>query len=202
MPDDIYELPLLPAQSDAGYLDADREACDRPVIVDPLAWSRDGDTYPDDGIVLAGAGRRFRPFHRPGSGLRTWQAVCRGKNGVEAKRNIAYLDIASAHGWTWDASELSVYDALEWGWVHYKQRSTNSGRNYGVVVEVSDDRMVIWEHDTLAQAVRASIRGQVAAQVNEHALPVRRAQWEEERALGLVVEADEGDLEAIEALFG
>ncbi|MEH6718458.1 MAG: hypothetical protein V7704_06210 [Aurantimonas endophytica] len=60
--------------------------------------------------------------------------------------------------------------------------------------------MVLWEHDTLAQAVKASLRGQDAAQVNEHALPLRMASWEEERALAPDFAATEEDEEALEAL--
>ena len=135
----------------------------------------------------------------PGRDLRTWQAHCIGKNGVEARENRKFLEPNSAGG-KWDGSNLGVYDVLEWGGCAYGKLQADSQRWFGVVVEISDYRLVLWEHRTLARAVKASLRGKIAAQRNEHALPVRRRLWDEE--MGRVVTRDDKDLEAIGSLWG
>ncbi|UIJ73478.1 hypothetical protein [Aurantimonas sp. HBX-1] len=177
MADDIFELGLYPATSSHQTPAPNHAACERPIFCDPLAWSRDGSDFPTIGLVFAGERRRF-PYLMgpPGKNSRCWQAVCAGRNGAEAKENARYLEENGGRDWTWDGSRLRVYDVLWWGWCQYG-KPVVSDRAFGVVVEVSDDRLVLWEHDTLAQAVKASLRGQVAAQVNEHALPVRMAAW-------------------------
>lgn len=199
---DIFELPLIPALTEKEGPAPNLIACERPVIVDPLAWSEDGSVAPTEGRVYAGSGRHFPELMGPRPWrTRVWQGVCRGRNGVEAKRNVRHLySKADNVRRAWDASGVEVYDVVEWGWYRPPDRDGYSDRRWGVVVELSDDRLVLWEFRTIAKAVKASLRGKFAAQANEHALPVRMRAWEEERALGPEVDADEGDWEAIELL--
>ncbi|MEX6507721.1 hypothetical protein [Jiella sp. M17.18] len=107
-----------------------------------------------------------------------------------------------AAGRTWDGRDLKVYDVVEWGWCEYRRRRTDSEHHWGVVVEISDERLVLWEHKTLAQAVKASWAGKVAAVRNEHALPVRRRLWEEKQALGPPPEPIEDDDLEVLGLLG
>ena len=145
-------------------------ALGEPLYADPLAWSVDGQTWPERCYVLDGQDWRFRGIYTGGNVV--VNAACMGSSGRQLAKHRFLLQLD--HDLRFSGAFLKPLDILYGRKSVWDSGSSSHSRDYFVVVDVDPNRLVLWHFKQPAKAYWAAQGSRAALVQNGNEIAVRR----------------------------